>query len=100
MLACLSGSGALFTSSSLLKWPAMLSKRGIFRACGSRCRLLISTHSRKFQRPRYLTCKKRERIWQESDATVDTFSQYCMCGCTARPDSLYIPLRVCPQMVF
>lgn len=73
MLTCLSRSGALFTSSSLLQWPVILSERGIYGACGSRCRLLVSTHSRKFQRPRYLTCKERERIRQESDATVDTF---------------------------
>ena len=71
MLTVSQGPG-LFSHPPLLKWPAVLSKRGIFGACDSGCRLLVSTHSRKFQRPRYLTCKKRERTRQGSDATVDT----------------------------
>ena len=102
VLTCLSGSGAIFTSSSLLKWPAVLSKRGIFGACDSGCRLLVSTHSRKFQRPRYLTCKKRERTWRGSDATVDTepFFPILYVRMYCQADPLYMPLRVCSRMVF
>lgn len=55
--------GAPFPSSSLCNWPVVLSRSGVFEAFVSGWGLLISAHSRKFQRLRYLICKKREKIW-------------------------------------
>lgn len=60
MPTCCTGTGAPFPSSSLLKRPGMLSGRGAFEACGSGCTVLISAHSRKFQRLKCLICEKRE----------------------------------------
>lgn len=48
-------------------FPIFLSAQLARGACKGECLrniwLLVSAHSRKFQRLRYLTCKKRERIW-------------------------------------